>query len=175
MTKQRKSIFIALCAALLLSSCGTLRDTPIRSEAERMGRDEARLHERRLGMPLTGKENPELIREVSSWLGTPYRYGGSTKAGADCSGFVWAVYRNVYQMTIPRTTSSMLAQSRRVSQRRLREGDLVFFRTRGFKVNHVGIYLGNGHFIHASTSRGVIVNELNEDFYSRRFRRGGRL
>ena len=125
-------------------------------------------------MPLTGQENALLIREVASWLGTPYRYGGSTRAGADCSGFIWSVYCDVYQENIPRTTEEMAARSQRVRQRNLREGDLVFFRIKGRKISHAGLYLGNRHFVHASTSRGVVVNSLEEDYYRRRFARGGR-
>ncbi len=174
MIQRFNPYLLVLLSAILLSSCGTLREAPSRPGTAQLTSEEVKTYERRLGMPLTGKENPELIREVSAWMGTPYRYGGSTKTGADCSGFVWSVYRDVYGISIPRTTTGMISESQRVRQRRLREGDLVFFRTKGIKISHVGIYLGNGHFVHTSTSRGVIINELDEDYYARRFRRGGR-
>ncbi len=125
-------------------------------------------------MPLSGRENPALIRESASWIGTPYRIGGNSRAGADCSGFVWAVYRNVYGVSLPRTTEEMAKQTRRVRKNRLREGDLVFFRTQRRSISHVGIYLGNGYFVHASTNSGVMVNQLDERYYARRFVRGGR-
>ncbi len=163
---------MGLVLLLSLSSCGTLRQS--QSPRPGWGPEGHAPYARRLNMPLTGQENPDLIKTAARWLGTPHRLGGSTPAGADCSGFVWAVYRDVYGESIPRTTREMASESRRVRQGRLQEGDLVFFRTKGWRISHVGIYLGNGHFVHASTSRGVIVNELNEDYYRRNFARGGR-
>ncbi len=132
-------------------------------------------YSQKLGFRLSGKENPSLIREVARWTGTPYRYGGTTPAGADCSGFVWKVYRDVFDIELERTTRSMAKETRRVGRSRLQEGDLVFFRTKGRKISHVGIYLGNNHFIHASSSRGVIVSNLDEAYYSQRFHKGGRV
>ena len=161
----------ALLAVLFFSSCGIHRET---TRVRGLSADERVEYSRRLGMPLSGKENPELIRELGDWVGTPYRYGGSTRGGADCSGFIWAVYRDVYGKGIPRTTGGMARESRRVRQGRLKEGDLVFFRMKGRKISHAGLYLGNRHFIHATTSRGVMVNSLEEDYYRRRFARGGR-
>ncbi len=160
---------------MMLSSCGVKRDVVVVSSHMRLSQAELDQYSRRLGMPLSGNENPLLVREVASWMGTPYRYGGNTRVGADCSGFVWSVYREVYNHHLPRTTSAMLTETRRIRKHRLSEGDLVFFRMKSRKVSHVGIYLGNGHFAHASTSRGVIVNELNESYYLRRFTRGGRV
>ncbi len=125
-------------------------------------------------MPFTGRENPELIKEVASWMGTPYLYGGTTRAGADCSGFVHVIYRDFYKMMIPRTVADMARESWRVRPGRLQEGDLLFFRMKGLKVSHVGLYLGQGYFVHVSTSRGVMVNNLNQDYYATRFIRGGR-
>lgn len=161
-------IFILMGA----TSCSVFRGTP---DARHWTPEEYRPYERKLGMSLTGYENPELIRTVADWIGTPYRYGGNTQRGADCSGFVLVVYRDVYGKRLPRTTREMDRESSRIRRRRLQEGDLVFFRTKGlFGVNHVGIYLGNGYFAHSSTSRGVIVSHLEENYYDRRFRRGGR-
>jgi len=109
-------------------------------------------------------------------MGAPYRYGGSTLQGADCSGFVMSVYRQVYGIALPRSTADMARVGRRVSRHRLREGDLVFFKIgKGRKVTHAGIYLGNQRFIHASTSRGVIVSHLSETYYAPRFVHGSRV
>lgn len=155
------------------TSCSISRRTP---EVRRWTPEEYRPYERQLDMQLTGYENPELIKTVAAWKGTPYQFGGTTRQGADCSGFVWAVYRNVYGKNLPRTTRAMDNESRRVRRRNLKEGDLVFFRTKGiFGISHVGIYLGNGYFAHSSASRGVIVSQLDEKYYDRRFRRGGRI
>lgn len=176
---------------LLFSGCTYLRETPSYREAELQERREARERARaqpapaeasfyeeyshRLGYTLNGNENPDLLREVASWLGTPYRYGGTTKRGADCSGFAKAVYREVYGINLERVTVNMAQNSRRVNKRNLREGDLVFFRINSRRISHVGIYLSNNKFVHASTSRGVIVSDLGEDYYSRNFAFGGQV
>ena len=128
-----------------------------------------------LGFRLSGSEDPVLLWEVTSWMGTPYRFGGSSRQGADCSGFVQQVYRSVYDYPLPRNAAEMARYSRRVGQRRLSDGDMVFFRTKRRKISHVGIYLGQGYFIHVSTSRGVMVNHLDEPYYSRTFAYGGRV
>ena len=170
---NRGLLFLIVCAALF-SSCGVMREAAVAPSHRRLSQSEREHISRQLGMPLSGRENPVLMREVASWAGTPYRYGGSSRSGADCSGFVWNVYRSVYGKNLPRTTETMARETRRIRQHRLREGDLVFFRTSGRKLSHVGIYLGNGHFAHVSSSRGFIINELDERYYARRFARGGR-
>ncbi len=123
------------------------------------------------------KDNHKLYIEASKWIGTPYRSGGNTRKGVDCSGLVRQLYQSVYRQKVPRTTQALKDESRKVSKRNLREGDLVFFtssRSRK-KVAHVGIYLKEGKFIHASTSRGVIVSRLSEDYYTRHWMHGGRI
>ncbi len=172
---KTKNFIFLFVIAMLLSSCGVKRGVVSVPSHMRLSKTEREQYSQRLGIPLSGNENPSLVREVSLWIGTPYRYGGNTRAGTDCSGFVWSVYSNVYDHYLPRTTKAMSVETRRIRKQRLREGDLVFFRMKGRKVSHVGIYLGNGHFAHASTSRGVIVNEINESYYLRRFVRGGRV
>ncbi len=169
-----RSLLFLIVVAAVLSSCGVKREAAVAPSLRRLSQSERAHISRQLGMPLSGNENPALMREVASWAGTPYRYGGSSRSGADCSGFVWTVYRSVYGKSLPRTTGAIARETRRIRQHRLREGDLVFFRTSGRKLSHVGIYLGNGHFAHVSSSRGFIINELNEPYYARRFARGGR-
>jgi lipoprotein Spr len=129
-----------------------------------------------LGMDIEYKDNQVLYTEVSSWLGTPYRSGGSSKSGTDCSGLAVQLYRKVYHIRLPRTSDAQYNNSNKVSKSHLREGDLVFFTSSrsGKKVAHSGIYLKNGKFIHASSSRGVIVSSLNEDYYRERWISGGR-
>ena len=184
-------IFSGFIVLFFLHSCTYLRETPSYREAELQERREVRQRARTgvtpaessfydeysgiLGYSLNGTENPELLREVAGWLGTPYQYGGTTKAGADCSGFAKEVYLDVYGINLERVTVNMAQSSRRISKRNLREGDLVFFRINGRRISHVGIYLSNNKFIHASTSRGVIVSDLDENYYSRNFAFGGRV
>lgn len=103
------------------------------------------------------------------YLGRPYRYGGSSSRGFDCSGFALHVYRSV-GVNLPHSASAQARLGKPVPRDQLKPGDLVFFRTRGRRISHVGIYLGNGKFIHASSSRGrVRIDSLNEGYYKRRY------
>jgi len=111
--------------------------------------------------------------EIDSWMGTPYVYGGVTKSGVDCSAFTQAVYRSV-DIEIPRRASRQAADAEAVSRGNLRYGDLVFFNTSGSGISHCGIYLGNGEFVHASSSRGVVRELLTHPYYASRFVTGGR-
>lgn len=116
----------------------------------------------------------KLLDHVDEWYGTPYRLGGSSKKGIDCSAFVQAVYLSAYAMSVPRTAREQYKYSRIVSATELQEGDLVFFNTRG-GVSHVGIYLQNNKFIHASSSQGVTVSDLFEPYYLKRYIGAGRI
>lgn len=111
--------------------------------------------------------------EIDSWMGTPYVYGGISKSGVDCSGFTQAVYRSI-GIEIPRRASSQSVAAETVSRSNLKYGDLVFFNTSGSGISHCGIYLGNGQFVHASSSRGVVRDILSHPYYSSRFVTGGR-
>jgi len=102
------------------------------------------------------------------WLGTPYLPGGSTKNGTDCSGFVSSVYMEKERMYIPRTTTEEYKIGKDIDRNDLIVGDLVFF-GESKKVNHVGIYVGKGNFIHASTSKGVMVSPLEDSYWKPRY------
>jgi hypothetical protein len=119
-------------------------------------------------------QNTNLLESVDEWYGTRYRMGGTTKTGIDCSAFVQAVFAAAYGMTLPRTAREQHRVALRISRTELKEGDLVFFNTRG-GVSHVGIYLQNNKFIHASTSKGVTVSDLFEPYYLKRFIAAGRV
>ncbi|MBE2230010.1 MAG: C40 family peptidase [Chitinophagaceae bacterium] len=116
-----------------------------------------------------------LLEAVDEWYGVRYRLGGSTKNGVDCSAFTMAVYSAVYGMMLPRVSRDQYQKARKISTTELKEGDLVFFNTRGRGVSHVGIYLGNNKFIHASVSSGVMVSDLFDNYYLRRFIGAGRM
>lgn len=105
---------------------------------------------------------------LSPWLGTPYLSGGSTKSGADCSGFVGSVYMEKEKMYLPRTSAEQFKLGTSINKGRLKVGDLVFFKDRG-RINHVGIFTGNGTFIHASSSRGVMISPLDEGYWKPRY------
>jgi len=102
------------------------------------------------------------------WIGTPYLPGGSTKNGADCSGFVSSVFMEKERMYIPRSTTEEYKMGKDISEDNLIIGDLVFFGS-GRRVNHVGIYVGRGNFIHASSSNGVMVSPLDDNYWKPKY------
>lgn len=118
--------------------------------------------------------NLKLLETIDEWYGTKYRYGGSTKEGIDCSGFACTLMTATFGLNLPRTSREQYAASQRIDKENLHEGDLVFFNTSG-GISHVGVYLVNNKFVHASTSSGVMISDLNEDYYFRRYVGGGRV
>lgn len=118
--------------------------------------------------------NLPLYRFVDSWYGVPYLYGGKTKQGIDCSGFSCALYREVYKKNMAGSAATLFTKCKPVKEKDLKEGDLVFFKIGSDKISHVGVYLQNSHFVHASTKRGVVISSLTEAYYSKYFYKGGR-
>ncbi|HEX6335160.1 MAG TPA: NlpC/P60 family protein [Flavisolibacter sp.] len=117
--------------------------------------------------------NLALFRLIDEWFGTRYRLGGTTRNGIDCSALMQVFFSSLYGVAIPRTAREQYKFTRRISRTELREGDLVFFNTIG-GVSHVGMYLANNKFVHASTS-GVTISDLFDDYYSKRFIGVGRI
>ena len=108
----------------------------------------------------------EELKEVSSkYLGVRYSYGGTSAKGFDCSGYVRHVFKELGITSLERTSSDMYSQGTSVKKSELEPGDLVFFNTSGKRISHVGIYIGSGKFIHASTSKGVIKTSINDKYY----------
>lgn len=130
----------------------------------------------KLGVDIDYTDNHTLYAEISGWLGTPYRAGGYSKQGTDCSGLASQIYRKVYRIKLPRTSDEQYNSSIKVSKGELQEGDLVFFSSNrsGKRVAHSGIYLKNDKFVHASSSQGIIISSLNENYYLTHWRSGGR-
>jgi cell wall-associated NlpC family hydrolase len=106
----------------------------------------------------------QLYSHYRNWKGTPYCYGGMSQKGVDCSGFVYKTYKQLYNITLPRSTKDQVTMGQRVYINQLHAGDLVFFKT-GWNVRHVGIYLEKGKFVHASSSKGVIVSSMLRGYW----------
>jgi lipoprotein Spr len=127
-----------------------------------------------LGIEPSKIDNIKLYSFVDDWYGVPYVYGGKTKNGVDCSGFACALYREVYERNLQGSSASLFEGSKPMKKDDLEEGDLVFFKINGDKISHVGVYLQNNKFVHASTKKGIMISDLNEEYYKKYFYKGGR-
>jgi len=127
-----------------------------------------------MGVAMSATSNMKLFHFVYDWIGTTYRFGGSSKNGIDCSAFTKELYSDVFNMDIQRNSRDIFSMVSPVKRDELKEGDLVFFKIHSRRISHVGIYLGNNRFAHAS-SRGVAISSLDDAYYNRYFYRGGRM
>lgn len=120
--------------------------------------------------------NADLYRFIDNWWGTPYRMGGSTQKGVDCSAFTQTLMSVIYGQEIPRTAQGQKDFCSMIDVNDLHEGDLIFFNTRkGRDITHVGIYLQDDQFVHASSSNGVMISSLREPYWDRHFVSAGRI
>lgn len=119
--------------------------------------------------------NPLLFETVIDWLGTPYKYAGDCRKGIDCSGFTGMLYKKVFGIELANNSAEIYNEAKPLKKSALEEGDLVFFKIRKKRISHVGIYLGNNKFAHASVQNGVIVSDLDEPYYKKHFYKGGRV
>ena len=126
-----------------------------------------------MNVPERKLTNNKLYNFINEWEGVKYRNGGLSKSGVDCSGFVHLLYKEVYNKTIPRNTGQQINIIKRKFERNLKEGDLVFFDYDDKKFSHVGVFLQNGYYVHASTRRGIIVQKLKDPYTYKYFSRGG--
>lgn len=127
-----------------------------------------------LNTPAEEVRNTKMFEFIDDWYGTPYRLGGTTKKGVDCSAFSQFLFASVYGFSIPRTAREQYNLTTRISRTELKEGDLIFFNTRG-GISHVGVYLQNNKFVHASTSGGVMISDIFDEYWARKFVGVGRL
>ncbi|GGK70738.1 C40 family peptidase [Amphritea balenae] len=109
-----------------------------------------------------------LLTHYKQWQGTPYRLGGNGRDGVDCSAFTQLTFNQRFAFQLPRTTEAQALQGEQVSRTSLVVGDLLFYKTRA-KVRHVGMYVGEGQFMHASTSRGVMLSDMSNPYWKARF------
>ncbi len=133
---------------------------------------------KRLDLKLSRHDNKELYSEIKSWLGTPYEGGSHKKQqGSDCSGFVMEIYLSVYDKRIERNSARIYTKNcEPIAVDELREGDLVFFHNGdGESISHVGIYLKDNMFAHASSSRGVVIDDITSRYYTEHFYGAGRV
>ena len=153
-------IFLLVLSAIILSSCGSRK--PI-SNTKAAGMADA----------MSKLKSKDLYRFITDWAGVKYRLGGLDKRGIDCSGFALLLQKDIYQISLPRRSRDQAEAIKEKKLAQLKEGDLIFFSFGGGEVDHVGVYLNNDYFVHASTSRGVIVDDLRIPVYQKAFVKAG--
>ena len=164
---------LALVLAALLAGCAS-RPAPHVEERAAGGEPPPLLRD---DVPAEGQASPVLPllqAQAERWRGVPYRLGGSSESGVDCSAFVQITFRSKLGVDLPRTTEALDREGERVDRSELQVGDLVFFKT-GFRQRHVGIYMGGKRFLHASTSRGVMTSSLNNVYWKERYWKARRI
>lgn len=152
--------------SLLLAGCGT---APYKDTTE-AGNFTSRLE----GKNNKAEVKTKLMAQYKEWRGIPYEHGGLSKRGIDCSGFVYLTYLNKFGIKLPRSTEQQSNLGIQITPREIRVGDLVFFKSL-FTETHVGIYLGKRQFLHASTSQGVMISSMDNDYWRDTFWKAQRI
>lgn len=132
-------------------------------------------YSKKMGYQLNGDEDIQFLDMVDSWLGVPYKFGGCTKEGTDCSCFVYSFYKDFYNITLARKSEDMQKEAIEIDLAKIQTGDLVFFKIKTEKTSHVGIYISKNRFVHSTTSKGVMINSLDENYYKTYFYKAGRI
>lgn len=120
-------------------------------------------------------EKQKMMDAILAWMGTPYDYGGESRSGVDCSGFTRQIFKESAGIELPRTTEEQVKLGTPVSKENLKFGDLIFFNTTGENPSHVGIYIGDDMFAHASVSFGVTLSSMYSSYYKKRYTEARRI
>ncbi len=163
MKKQLFFRYICFILVLTIVSCGTKKYAVSPTKAARAAEVMANL------------KSKDLYRFITDWTGVKYKLGGMDKNGIDCSGFALILERDIYGLTLPRRSRDQAEVIKKREKDNLKEGDLIFFSFGGNEVDHVGVYLSNDFFVHASTTRGVVVDDLKLPIYQQAIVKTGTL
>lgn len=170
-------ISASIAGSMLLSSCGASRSSNATVHKTTPVGGVSKPDKKTFEIPTTlAPQSHALLTEAKRWIGTPYKYGGEDRNGVDCSGLVLNVYRSALQLKLPRNSAEQASFCRPMPKTELMPGDLIFFDTSGGggkKISHVGIYVGDGQMIHSSSSKGVIVSDINADYFRRTYAGAG--
>ena len=168
-------LYCLLGLTVVLSACHSRRAV-LRGEPGAIVKPERSIAEKYADLMAVDKndiQNGRLYAFIDQWMGTPYRFGGQDRDGVDCSGLAQMLEQQVYGLNVPRSTSEQINVIKRKYEEDLAEGDLVFFDYDGKKFSHVGVYLQNGYFVHASSSHGVTISRLHDPSTYKYFSRCG--
>lgn len=163
-----------LCV-LLFTGCATSRKAERAHKAAEEAQEKEIKEKYAAKLGVDSISNYPLYAFIDDWYGTPYRYAGHSKGGVDCSDFASILYQTIYNKNISGTAGDLYSQCIPVQKDSLKEGDLVFFRIKGKNIGHVGVYLQNNKFVHASVHAGVIISDLGEKYYKTYYYKAGRL
>lgn len=153
---------LLLLLAVFASSCSSRRNT-VKTNPKAAGIADAMAH----------LKSKKLYSFITGWTGVPYRLGGLDKSGIDCSGFALLLQKDIYGNALPRRSRDQAEHIREKKYAELKEGDLLFFSFEGGAVDHVGVYLNDNYFVHASTTRGVIVDDMRLPAYQKALVKAG--
>ena len=128
-----------------------------------------------IGIPESGLKNKKLVHFLDEWYGVPYKYGGVDKNGIDCSHLACRIMQDVYNKKIAGTATDIEKMCENIKESNLKEGDLVFFKIESKNITHVGVYIANDHFMHASSKRGVMISDLHEAYFKKYYYTAGRI
>lgn len=160
--KRSYLVWFSLILMLFVASCGSRKHTSNTTAA-------------RAADAMTKLKSKPLYRFINDWTGVKYKLGGLDKRGIDCSGFALLLQKDIYGKSLPRRSKDQADAVKKRSLSNLKEGDLIFFSFGGKEVDHVGVYLNGDFFVHASTTRGVIVDDLTLPVYQRSIVKTGTL
>lgn len=160
--KNNILLVLLIVSSLFVVSCGARKNVSTTKAAK-------------AAEAMSNLKSKQLYRFVTEWTGTRYKLGGMDKRGIDCSGFAYLLQKEIYGFTLPRKSRDQADAIKKKSLSNLKEGDLIFFSFGGDEVDHVGVYLNGDFFVHASTSRGVVVDNVSLPFYQKAIVKTGSL
>ena len=172
---KKKTLVACLLLACLftVSQAQTSANEPaIPSDPDNLAKD---YFSQIMGVAVSASTNTKMYQFIYEWIGTPYRLGGKTKRGVDCSKFAYELYDKVFNTTLGHNSRNIYTQVNPIAKDKLMAGDLVFFKIRSRNITHVGVYIGDDKFAHASSSRGVMISDLNDAYWKRYYYNGGRM
>jgi len=169
--KQQLILFFSTFSLSFFLSCHSHKKTSEteKKETAHVSSSKIKMIAGTLGVNEKDIRDKKLYEFVGEWYGVPYKYGGCSKSGTDCSCLTINLYSSVYHKQLPRSADDMAKACDKVKESKAEEGDMVFFKINSKTVSHVGVVLKNNKFVHASTSKGVLISDLNEAYYKKYF------